>query len=162
MIRSGIAALLLVLLAPRVVHAHPLHTTITELTEDRAHKLVRATIRIFADDFGTAITKASGGHVPTPGAQWEAAAVRYVTGGFILSDRGGRAIPLKSCGLKKTGDLYFVCLEGESTSPLSLLLVRCTLLSEFFSDQINIVQATSAGARKSVLFTRGDRAKPIS
>ena len=54
-----LAAAAMLVAAPRVVLAHPLHSTITEIAEDRAHGTVRATIRVFVDDFATAVERAT-------------------------------------------------------------------------------------------------------
>jgi len=35
------------------------------------------------------------------------------------------------------------------------------MLSELFDDQVNVVQGTIAGVRRSLLFTKGDAAKYI-
>ncbi len=44
---------------------------------------------------------------------------------------------------------------------LATLAVRNAVMSELFEDQVNVVQAVVAGARRSLLFTRGDGAKPL-
>ena len=41
----------------RRVAAHPLHTTMAEVTVDRARGTVRVVVRVFADDFGTAVER---------------------------------------------------------------------------------------------------------
>lgn len=135
------------LLAALALSAHPLHTTMTELTEDRAHGVVRATIRVFADDFG----KARGGKPE----------LDYVASVFAFTDRGGRPLALRSCGTRSTGDLLWICVEAASADGLGALKVRNGMLSDLFDDQVNVVQGTVAGARRSLLFTKGDRPKPI-
>lgn len=135
------------LLLALALSAHPLHTTMTELTEDRAHGVVRATIRVFADDFG----KARGA---TP-------ELTYVTSNFGFADRSGRSLALRSCGTRTTGDLLWICVEASSAEGLSSLKVRNGILSDLFDDQVNVVQGTVAGARRSLLFTKGDRPKPL-
>ena len=64
------------LFAVLALNAHPLHTTITELTEDRSRGVVRATIRVFGDDFGKAR-----GKMPE---------LDYVMSKFSFADRAGR------------------------------------------------------------------------
>ena len=137
---------------------HPLHTTMTEISFDPARRTVRATIRIFADDFATVVARRAG---DVRGAAWDSAAVRYTTSAFVLADGSGRVVSMHSCGIRRAADLYFVCLEGASVNTLDALTVRSLLLAELYSDQINIVQADVRGARKSLMFTRSDRAKPL-
>jgi hypothetical protein len=157
------AALVLgVVTTARVADAHPLHSTITELVEDRAHGVVRATVRVFADDFGTALTRASRGRTQvSTGPVWDAAALAYATQAFGLRDVRGRALPLRSCGTRRTGDLLWLCLEAATDQPLASLQVRNAMLCDLFDDQVNVVQGTVNGERRSVLFVRGDSYKSL-
>ena len=148
--------------APRLAHAHPLHSTITELTEDRARGTVRGIIRVFADDFGTAVARSVRGRPLAPGAQWDAAALAYVASVFAFTDASGRAVAIHSCGTRRTADLLWICVEAPSATGLASLKVRNAILCDLFDDQVNVVQGTMAGSRRSVLFTKGDRAKPLS
>jgi len=164
--RRALAALVALTLAgtsaPRVLEAHPLHSTITELVEDRGHGLVRATIRVFADDFGTAVARSAKDRVtPSSGHAWDVAVAAYAATAFGLQDAQGHALPMRSCGARRTGDLLWLCLEASTTQPLSSLRVRNTVLCEVFEDQVNVVQATLATDRRSVLFVRGDTYKPV-
>jgi hypothetical protein len=148
--------------ARRTLGAHPLHSTITELVEDRAHGVVRATIRVFADDFGTAVARMAKGRVsPASGAAWDAAVAAYSSAAFGLQDAQGRPIATRSCGVKRTGDLLWLCLEAPTTQPLATLRVRNAVLCDLFEDQVNVVQATVASERRSLLFVRGDSYKTV-
>ncbi|MEP7002188.1 MAG: DUF6702 family protein [bacterium] len=155
-------AMALLTLVPQLALAHPLHSTITELTEDRSRGVVRATIRVFADDFGTAVSRSTHGRAVPTGPQWDAAAFAYVASVFGFTDRAGHALPLRSCGTKRTGDLLWICVEATSGTGLSQLQVRNAVLCNLFDDQVNVVQAAVGSARRSLLFTRGDRFKPLA
>lgn len=160
---AGWAAALLVLAAsPARAAAHPLHSTITEVVADRAHGVVRATIRVFVDDFGTAVRRSSRGDaLPAAGPAWDAAALAYATTQFALAERG-RPLPLRSCGVRRTADLLWVCLEASTGADLGALQVRNGILCDLFDDQINVVQGTTAGGRVSLLFVRGNGFKPLT
>jgi hypothetical protein len=135
------------LLAALALSSHPLHTTMTEVTEDCAHGTVRATIRVFADDFGKARAQTS--------------ELSYVASRFSFIDRSGRSLPLRSCGTRRTGELLWICVEAASADGLAALRVRNAMLSDLFDDQVNVVQGTIGGARRSLLFTKGDPSKPL-
>lgn len=156
------AALLGVVTTVRVADAHPLHSTITELVEDRAHGVVRATVRVFADDFGTAVARAARGRLSSSaGPAWDAAVLSYATQAFGLRDAHGRALALRSCGTRRTGDLLWLCLESATEQPLATLQLRNAMLCDLFDDQVNVVQGTVNGERRSLLFVRGDTYKPV-
>lgn len=157
---AGAVALTLSMAAP--LAAHPLRTTITELTEDRGRGVARATIRVFADDFATAVKRvARNAALPSSGPAWDAASLRYASFAFTFADKSGRALSARSCGVRRTADLLWLCLEVDAVNGLSALTVRNTMLCDLFEDQVNVVQGTIGGARRSLLFTRGDRVKPL-
>jgi len=128
---------------------HPLHTTLTELTYDAETRSARASIRVFADD----LTAAAG-----PG---DSAAFAYAAAHFTVADRAARPLPLRWCGLRRAGAVARLCLSAPAPDGLAGLSVRNGLLAERFDDQVNIVQASYAGRKTSMLFTRGDRPKRL-
>ncbi len=155
------AVLLAVGALPRRAAAHPLHSTITEVVVDRAHGVVRATIRVFADDFGTAMRRAARGRaIPASGPAWDAAALAYTTTSFGLAARG-HVLPLRSCGVRRTADLLWICVEASTADPGGLQ-VRNAMLCDLFDDQVNVVQGTVGGSRASLLFVRGSGFKPLA
>ncbi len=150
MVTLRIAALALGLVGPPV--AHPLHTTLTQLEYRAAKQTVRVTVRAFADDF----TAAAGGVA-------ESMAARYLRSVVTLTGRDGRPLSLAWCGVRRTGDLLWLCLEAPApSSGLAGMLIEARQLFERYGDQINIVQASYAGREVSLLFVRGDRAKALS
>lgn len=137
------------LLLAALMAAHPLHTTMTELSVDPANHTVRAVTRVFADD----LLKGSGGRI---------AADAYVTQRIALVDQSQRAVALRGCGVKTVGDLLWVCIEGTFNGSIGDLRLSNALLCDRFDDQVNIVQVVVGTAKRSVLFVKGDRAKTIS
>jgi hypothetical protein len=130
---------------------HPLHTTLTQLAYREADGTVEATVRVFADDFRAALR----------GEVTDSAAVVYLRSTFALADSTGRALVTAWCGIRRTGDLLWLCLRAPAAQGLSGLRVRVALLFDRYADQINIVQATYGGRRVALLFTSGDEAKPL-
>ena len=142
--------------------AHPLHTTLTELTEDRTRGVVRATVRVFADDFGTSLNHFARTTATPLSPQWNAAAFAYVSSVTSFGTRQGAALPLRSCGVTRSADVLWICVESAAPPGLASVMFRNTILCDQFEDQVNVVQATYAGSRHSLMFTRGDRMKPIA
>ena len=148
--------------AARHVDAHPLHSTITELVLDPARGTVRATIRVFADDLRSAVMRmARGRSLPPNGPAWDAAVLAYATSVVSLRNARGDALALRPCGTRRTGDLLWLCLEGDVARDAGVLQVRNAMLCELFEDQVNVVQGTVEGTRRSLLFVRGDRFKQL-
>lgn len=150
--RALLVALALVGAAPRPARAHPLHTTLTEVSSGPTPGTVRLMIRVFADDFGRASRVANGGRSDP------ALYLRRAVGVFD----GTRALPLRSCGVRQSGGMLWLCLEADAPSSLSTLRLRNAILCELFDDQVNVVRSLLGSSPRSVLFTRGDGAKPMT
>jgi hypothetical protein len=137
--------------AVALLAAHPLHTTLTELAYRDADGTVEATVRVFADDFRAALG----------GDPADSAAAAYLRSTFTLADDAGRPLAVAWCGLKRTGDVLWLCLRAPARHGLSGLRVRVALLFDTYADQINIVQARYGGRRAALLFTIGDPLKAL-
>ena len=87
--------------------------------------------------------------------------VRYVVGRFTIADASGRAVPLRWCGARRAGEVIFVCLRAPMPAGPAGARVRSAVLTELFTDQVNIVQATYGGRRRTLLFTPTDGAKVL-
>lgn len=130
---------------------HPLHTTLTQLVYRHGDHMVEATVRVFADDF----------HAALKADVSDSVAAAYLRSTFTLSDGTGRPLAIAWCGLRRTGDLLWLCLRAPASQGLSGLHVRVALLFERYADQINIVQASYTGRRVALLFTSGDGPKTL-
>lgn len=139
--------------------AHPLHTTLTEMTVDPAKHTVRAVVRVFEDDVRAALSKRPGGKVGT-GAVPDVEATAYVLSELTIDDESLRPVALRSCGVKRSGDVLWICVETGPIDPRTVR-VRDSVLCELFADQVNIVQVSGAGVARSILFTRGDGPKTL-
>lgn len=156
-LRSLLAAafLLALPLAPRAAAAHPIHSTLTEITRDPGARALTVSVRLFADDFGTALRRRGG-----PPRSWEAAAFAYAATHFTLAE-GRRALPFTWCGVRRQGIVVWLCLRAPAPASSARLTVHNRMHFELFEDQVNVVQATLDGRRHSELFTRGDGPKPL-
>ena len=141
---------------------HPLLTTLTEVHVDATTHTVRVMVRVFADDFGTALARHMRVASPLVGRAWDDAAISYLGSAVAVADRANKAIALHSCGTRRSADLLWICLEGTTTEAASEIRGRNSLLCDLFDDQVNIVQFTSGTEKHSVLFTRGDGLKRLS
>jgi hypothetical protein len=140
----------------RAGNAHPLHTTMAEVTIDRARSTLRIVVRVFADDFGTALDAAK-----IAGAG-DARAAAYLARAISVND-GGRRLAMRDCGTRRQGDLLWLCAEASvGATPSDRMTLRDQMLCELFADQVNVVRVTDGETTRSMLFTRGDPGKPIS
>jgi len=146
--------------APSASGAHPLHTTLTQITYDAKTRTIRAMIRVFRDDLGKAMAQKRR-IVPVDSVAWGNAALAYAHTAFTMADAKGKALPLRSCGTARKADLVWLCLETPASTPPTSVSIGNQMLCDLFSDQVNIVQAIEKGTTRSALFTRGDGVKPL-
>lgn len=141
--------------------AHPLHTTLVQLTYDAHGRVLEGTIRVFAGDFAAAVAKRGGSAMPNDDRVSDAAAFAYVSGTFRLRDASGRDVPLSWCGSRRANDLLWLCVRAANASAPEVLELSDQMLCELFDDQINIVQSVAGEKHASMLFTKGDGAKSV-
>jgi hypothetical protein len=156
MARRATLALACLLTTARPALAHPLHTTLAELSYDPSARVLNVSLRVFADDFTAAVTR-------RPGARTEARTVastltdsamfRYVAERFAIAAPGAGPLALRWCGVRRSGDVLLLCLRATAVPALAGARVRSALLNESFADQVNLVQATYDGRRQMLLFT---------
>lgn len=157
--RAMLALALLLLSAARPALAHPLHTTLAELTYDPSSRLLNVSLRVFAGDFADAVhaRRARGLEAMPP----DSAMLRYVTERFFVVAPGAGRVALRWCGVRREGDVLFLCLRATAQRSPAGSRMSNTLLNEVFADQVNIVQASYDGRRSTVLFTRRDGVKAL-
>jgi hypothetical protein len=147
------------LVGARAANAHPLHTTLVQLTYDERTHVLEGSIRVFAGDFAVAIAKHAGAKAPDDDRVADAEAFQYVTNTLRFLDANGGAMPLSWCGSRRSGDVLWLCVRASSVAPPNTLKLSDQMLCELFDDQINIVQTVAGAKRASMLFTKGDGAK---
>ena len=145
---SGIAA------SAAAAFAHPLHTTLTEVT--LADGSVQIVVRAFIDDFSAAVTRRAtppGAPIPTPA---DSAAARYLGETVVLTDAVGRRVPLEVAGMHRTDDLVWITLRAPALRSIAGARLTNRVLFERWDDQVNIVQTAVGARRQTLLFTKRD------
>jgi hypothetical protein len=135
--------------------AHPLHTTLTEITT-ASDGSVQIVLRAFVDDFSAAVTGRvvpQGKPIATPA---DSAIARYLGQTVALTDAAGRRLPLSVAAVRRTDDLVWVTLRAPALSRLAGARLTNRVLFERWDDQVNIVQTAIGARRQTLLFTRRD------
>ena len=141
--------------------AHPLHTTLVQVTYDAKSGVLEGSIRVFAGDLAAAVAKHAGKAAPTDDRVTDADAFAYVSSTFKVTDASGRVVPLVWCGSRRANDLLWLCVRATNAPAPTALKLSDQMLSELFDDQINIVQSVAGDKHASMLFTKGDGAKSV-
>ena len=145
----------------RTAEAHPLHTSLTELSYEARGDTLRISLRVFVDDF----TKAAEGHArrvaKKGGSARQSPLATYAFASMTLTDLTGKPIAMAFCGARRVGDLMWLCFRGVDSSRGKGIRIASRVLFDQFDDQINVVKATYAGRSSSLLFTLGDGARVL-
>lgn len=137
---AWLLAALVALLVPAA--GHPTHTASAELVQEADS--VRVAIRVFADDIAPV------------------GAVRpYLGDRFGIVDRGGKAVRLVWAGAEAAGDVLTIRLRGRIAGGLSGAKVSNRVLTDRFTDQVNVVRAAYDRRTATLIFTRGDGPKAL-
>ena len=158
---GAVAALLALVGLPRRAAAHPIHASFAEVTYDRGARVVRVSLRVFADDFLAEVVRRTGATPGVDGSPPAAAVLRYVASRFTVVTSRGAALAFRACGVRRAGAQLFVCLEADAPAPPAGARVRSAVLSDVFADQVNVVQVAVDATRRTLLFSPGDGAKAL-
>jgi len=138
-------------------YSHPLHTTLSEISIASDGQL-QIVLRAFVDDFSAAVT-GHAGSMPAPvGTPSDSATARYLARAVSLRDASGRGVAFTFAGVRRRGDVVWVTLRATVTSGGVGACLTNRVLFERYDDQVNIVQTSIAGRRRTLLFTNRDGA----
>ena len=138
--------------------AHPLHTTFTEIVQDPSSHAITVTVRSFSDDLARAI----GAPVPAAGhspSLADSALAHYVAAHLTLVDGAGHRLPLRYTGQRQSADLSWLTFVVPAQPDISGVAVSDRLQVELYPDQVNLVQASYASRRETLLYSPGDDAR---
>lgn len=132
--------------------AHPIHTTLTKVS--MSGSMVTFNIRAFADDFSATVAKFAGRGAPRDSSVVTEEVVRYARAHVSIQAPGGAPMVIESCGVKRAGELYWLCFRVVSPGGLRGVQFKNSMLTELHSDQVNIVQVEPPATRRTLLFTK--------
>ena len=153
--KTLVAALCLLIASPAL--AHPLHTSLAQVSIDPASHTIAVSLRVFADDFTAASSEWRSRNPKPATASPTSPILDYARAAFILRDEQGNQMILASCGARRVGDLMWLCFRGTG----DVATVESRVLFDSYKDQINVVQSTVGGHTSNLLFTPGDKPKSL-
>jgi hypothetical protein len=141
----------------RRAYSHPLHTTLSELSI-AADGSVQIVLRAFVDDLSAAALGRAGPQPAPVATPPDSATARYLGGTLAVIDAAGRRVALSLAGVRRTGDLLWVTLRTPTSPGRGDVRLTNRVLFERYDDQVNVVQTSVAGRRRTLLFTKRDGA----
>jgi len=145
----------------RTAAAHPIHMSYTEARYSPASHVLQMWVRVYANDFAAAAARKSGLRLGRDSVIDPTVGALYLRQNIQLIDADGHSLSIASCGARRANDMLLFCLQATAITALAQVRMRNTVMTELFSDQVNVVQSLQGSARASRLFVRGDGFKQL-
>ena len=145
--------------------AHDFHTSITDIKYNPRTQALEVSLKVFTDDLEDAVSKFTKSKVVYNSKSVEQQQQLYAYLQSRLSFSVAKAKPLKYklIGSEAETDAVWMYVEVPvKASSLAQLYVRNAVLTELFSDQMNIVNLSYKGKTESALLQRGEDEKKFS
>lgn len=137
--------------------AHPIHTSIAEADYNRTSQKLEVALRVFVDDFETALSAHAKRRVSlekTPPAEFDALARAYLAETFTVRTREGTLAAHQWVGreLKEGANELWFYFEVALPGGVEEVRLRHGTLAEQFSSQINSVRVRDDGRKATLVF----------
>lgn len=144
---------------------HPFHTSLTQVQYSATGQTFEVSIRLFTDDFETALTKENGGvAVHLQNQKQDRLIEKYIRKQFIIADAQRKPKALTYIGYEPEADAQWVYFEipDQSSDGLKNVVIKNALLMDLFSDQVNLVNLQSSQQKKTVVFRNNQPVQAVS
>lgn len=161
MVRLATLVAAVLFLSPlRAAAAHPIHMSFTEARRIDGTRGLQLMVRVYANDFAAAAARSAGVALGRDSVLDPRLGIAYLLRNLEVLGADGRASRLTPCGVRRVSDTMIYCLQV-ATAASQLKRMRNSILTELFSDQVNVVQTVDGDHRTSRLFVRGDGPKSL-
>ena len=145
---------MLVLVLLLSAQRHAIHASITQIDHNAKEKTLEVSVRIFTDDLETVLGLENAGQRfrIENGDKNDAAVERYLRKVFKIANPKGKVWPYKYIGKENEADATWVYVEFPLTEAPTGCKLQQQVLLDVFDDQVNIVNLTYQGEKKSYLF----------
>lgn len=135
-----------------ILFVHPLYITVTDIDHNARDKTLEISCKMFTNDFEAALEKTTHTKVdlsdPKNKTNTDKLIADYITKHLIIKV-DGHPVTLQFVGSEKESDGTWSYFQVNNVPTVKKLEVNNTLLYESFSQEINIMHASSGGVKKS-------------
>lgn len=145
--------------------AHDFHTSITDIKYNPRTQSLEVSLRVFTDDLENAVSKFTKTKVVynSNSAEQQQQLYAYLQSKLTFELTKGKPLKYKLLGSEAETDAVWMYVEVPvKSSSLAQLYVKNAVLTEVFSDQMNIVNLNYKGKTESILLQRGEEQKKFS
>jgi hypothetical protein len=146
-------------------NAHDFHTSITDIKYNPRTQAFEVALKVFTNDLENAVSKFTKSKIiynsSSPEQQQQLNSYLQSKLSFELAK--GKPLKYKLIGSEAETDAVWIYVEVPvKSSSLSHLYVKNAVLTEIFTDQMNIVNLNYKGKTESALLQRGEEQKKFS
>ncbi|MBO0930668.1 hypothetical protein J2I48_06665 [Fibrella sp. HMF5036] len=143
---------------------HPFHTSLTQMEFDPKSQTFEISVRVFTDDFETALTKENGGkplHLNL-GQKQDKLVEQYVRKHFAVAGADRKPIPVTYVGYEQEADAQWVYLEMPYAGKSQNVFIKQDLFIDLFADQVNLVTIQLNQVKKTVVFRNNQPVQAVT
>jgi len=138
---------------------HKFYVSLTEIRYNPERERIEVSMRIFPDDLDLALMERSGIRTLL-GTELESPEADSLLMIYLLQDFNlqvnGKEIELYYLGKESESDAIWCYLESPKVPPPETITVRNAVLTEFFPDQVNIIQVYNGKWNRGLLLNRSE------
>lgn len=147
------------------VAAHDYHASIADVRFNSRTQSLEVAVKVFMDDLEDALSQRNKTKVvySHTSEQVKKYLSDYLATNLVLEVEKGKPLKQKFLGSEEDADVVWMYLEVPvQQEALRQLYVKNAVLTELFSDQMNIVNINYKGKTESVLLQRGETQKKVT
>ncbi|MFD2513763.1 DUF6702 family protein [Pontibacter locisalis] len=145
--------------------AHEFHTSITDVNYNPRTKSLEVALKVFTDDLESALTKFTKSKVvyDSRSEKQRQQLSDYVKQHLAFEASKGKPLSYKVLGSEAETDAVWIYIEVPvQMASMKQLYIKNSVLTDMFSDQMNIVNFNYKGSTESILLQRGETVKKFS
>jgi len=168
---SLIAAIAVFLVVP-CLHAHSIHQSTAEAEYNPKTKKLEVSLTVFINDLELALIRQCEREIrldKTPAVEYDAQIQDYLAKNFVVTDAAGKAAKIEWLGreldaesAKSSDPMVSLFFQIGLQDGLSGKLLKHTVFSHLFKDQINLLHLQSDARKVELQFTGDDARKNLA
>jgi len=143
--------------------AHDFHASVTQMQYDPNEKTFEISVRVFTDDLEKVLSQESGTPVRLgPGSKSDAIIEKYIRSHFAYVTPQKQSKVVNYVGHEVEADANWIYLEMPYPEPFRGGLLKQSVFTEVFDDQVNMVNIKYQGQKKTFVFRKNQPVQDVS
>ncbi|MFC0185262.1 hypothetical protein SAMN04515674_10323 [Pseudarcicella hirudinis] len=142
---------------------HAFHTSLTEMNYNAREKNIEISIRIFTDDLEKVLSLENGNQkfIIENNDKNDGFVEKYIRKHFNLINSKNQKKPYNYIGKEESKDATWIYLEMPVNESVSGSKIQNDVLMDIFEDQVNIINLSWQGDKKSFIFNQKKKIQDI-